>query len=264
MSDQVAEQSPQSRLEAMLGDSIQEEVKQQPTEEQPLEAEAEAEVPAEEAVAEEEVVDDAPDDLTGHLGVGQGTAKGVDAASLGTALDAVVLAPPASLGITEQGGLDAHARTVGPLFAAEALEGAMGLRNGVNLGTAFHGGSLLGGLGLLDSLGRGTTLQHGAKLKLLRLHPLQELNPLAELVGLRLKAAERRLLLFAHGLGRSLTLGGTFGQRLHLGDNGSQFVEQCLDLVHEVSLLCSGRGDQSPSTTKLRSEPPTHAVMPGR
>ena len=62
MSDQVAEQSPQSRLEAMLGDSIQEEVKQQPTEEQPLEAEAEAEVPAEEAVAEEEVVDDAPDD----------------------------------------------------------------------------------------------------------------------------------------------------------------------------------------------------------
>ena len=62
MSDQVAEQSPQSRLEAMLGDSIQEEVKQQPTEDQPPEVEAEAEVPTEEVDTEEEVVDDAPDD----------------------------------------------------------------------------------------------------------------------------------------------------------------------------------------------------------
>ena len=61
MSDQVAEQSPQSRLEAMLGDSIQEEIKQ-PTEDQPPEVEAEAEVPTEEVDAEEEVVDDAPDD----------------------------------------------------------------------------------------------------------------------------------------------------------------------------------------------------------
>jgi len=102
------------------------------------------------------------------------------------------------------------------------------------LSTAGASSGLLGGLGLLDSLGRGTTLQHGAEFQLLRLHPLQELNPLAELVGLRLKAAERRLLLFAHGLGGSLTLGRVIGHRLHLGDNGGQFVEQCLDLVHVV------------------------------
>jgi hypothetical protein len=63
MSDQVVEQSPQSRLEAMLGDDIQSDV--QPTEVpeeelKPQEAEAEAEVPEE--GAEEEAVDDAPDD----------------------------------------------------------------------------------------------------------------------------------------------------------------------------------------------------------
>ena len=56
MSDQVAEQSPQSRLEAMLGDSIQEEVKEQPVQEQPTEEpqEAEAEAPTEEVDAEAE------------------------------------------------------------------------------------------------------------------------------------------------------------------------------------------------------------------
>ena len=61
MSDQVAEQSPQSRLEAMLGDSIvsdvkptevQEEEKEQP----PLEAEAET------SETEEEATEESPDD----------------------------------------------------------------------------------------------------------------------------------------------------------------------------------------------------------
>ena len=62
MSDQVAEQSPQSRLEAMLGDSIESDV--QPTEapeekeQPPLEAEAEAT----EEVESEEATDDNPDD----------------------------------------------------------------------------------------------------------------------------------------------------------------------------------------------------------
>ena len=63
MSDQVAEQSPQSRLEAMLGDSIQEEVKEQPVQEQPTEEpQEEAEVPTEEVEAEAEPTDDNPDD----------------------------------------------------------------------------------------------------------------------------------------------------------------------------------------------------------
>jgi hypothetical protein len=58
MSDQVAEQSPQSRLETMLGDSIESDVKppelQDAEEQTPLEAEAEAteEVDAEEATDE--------------------------------------------------------------------------------------------------------------------------------------------------------------------------------------------------------------------
>ena len=62
MSDQVAEQSPQSRLEAMLGDDIVSDV--QPTEapeekeQPPLEAEAEAT----EEVESEEATDDNPDD----------------------------------------------------------------------------------------------------------------------------------------------------------------------------------------------------------
>ena len=46
MSDQVAEQSPQSRLETMLGDSVESDVKppelQDEEEQTPLEAEAEA------------------------------------------------------------------------------------------------------------------------------------------------------------------------------------------------------------------------------
>lgn len=63
MSDQVAEQSPQSRLETMLGDSIESDVKppelQDEEEEQtPLEAEAEAT----EEVESEEATDDNPDD----------------------------------------------------------------------------------------------------------------------------------------------------------------------------------------------------------
>jgi hypothetical protein len=68
MSDQVVEQSPQSRLEAMLGDDIQSDVQQNldaPEEElKPQEAEAEAEEPTDEVESEEEVVDDAPDDQT--------------------------------------------------------------------------------------------------------------------------------------------------------------------------------------------------------
>ena len=65
MSDQVAEQSPQSRLEAMLGDDIQSDV--QPTEVpeeelKPQEAEAEAKEPTDEVESDEEAVDDAPDD----------------------------------------------------------------------------------------------------------------------------------------------------------------------------------------------------------
>ena len=65
MSDQVVEQSPQSRLEAMLGDDIVSDVQAnldapEEKEEAPLEAEAEAEVPEEDT--EEEATDDAPDD----------------------------------------------------------------------------------------------------------------------------------------------------------------------------------------------------------
>ena len=62
MSDQVAEQSPQSRLEAMLGDSIESDVKppelQEEEEQTPLEADAEAT----EEVESEEATDDNPDD----------------------------------------------------------------------------------------------------------------------------------------------------------------------------------------------------------
>ena len=61
MSDQVAEQSPQSRLEAMLGDSIESDVKAnldtpEEKEQAPLEAETETteEVDTEEAEATEE------------------------------------------------------------------------------------------------------------------------------------------------------------------------------------------------------------------
>ena len=65
MSDQVVEQSPQSRLEAMLGDDIQSDVPAnldapEEKEQAPLEAEAEAE-PTEE-VESEEATDDNPDD----------------------------------------------------------------------------------------------------------------------------------------------------------------------------------------------------------
>ena len=56
MSDQVAEQSPQSRLEAMLGDSIQEDVKEQPVPEQPTEEpQEEAEVPTDETSEDTDV-----------------------------------------------------------------------------------------------------------------------------------------------------------------------------------------------------------------
>jgi len=62
MSDQVAEQSPQSRLEAMLGDSIESDV--QPTEapEEEEQAPLEAEAEATEEVESEEATDDNPDD----------------------------------------------------------------------------------------------------------------------------------------------------------------------------------------------------------
>ena len=63
MSDQVAEQSPHSRLEAMLGDSVESDVKppepqDEEKEQPPLEAEAEAT----EEVESEEATDDNPDD----------------------------------------------------------------------------------------------------------------------------------------------------------------------------------------------------------
>ena len=65
MSDQVVEQSPQSRLEAMLGDDIVSDVKAnldapEEKEQPPLEAEAETEAPEE--GTEEEATDEAPDD----------------------------------------------------------------------------------------------------------------------------------------------------------------------------------------------------------
>jgi hypothetical protein len=65
MSDQVAEQSPQSRLEAMLGDSIESDVKapevqEEEREQPPLEAEAEE--TTDEVETEEEATDDNPDD----------------------------------------------------------------------------------------------------------------------------------------------------------------------------------------------------------
>jgi FtsZ-binding cell division protein ZapB len=65
MSDQVVEQSPQSRLEAMLGDDIVSDVKAnldapEEKEQPPLEAEAETEAPEE--GEEEEATDEAPDD----------------------------------------------------------------------------------------------------------------------------------------------------------------------------------------------------------
>ncbi|NDB61725.1 hypothetical protein EB001_25280, partial [bacterium] len=65
MSDQVAEQSPQSRLEAMLGDSIQTDVKELDVHEQPVEEpQEEAEVPTEETSedTDAEPTDDNPDD----------------------------------------------------------------------------------------------------------------------------------------------------------------------------------------------------------
>lgn len=65
MSDQVAEQSPQSRLEAMLGDDIQDDVKQQqPEEQKPTEAEAELEAPTEEGVEEEATEESSDDEAT--------------------------------------------------------------------------------------------------------------------------------------------------------------------------------------------------------
>jgi len=65
MSDQVVEQSPQSRLEAMLGDDIQDDVKQQqPEEQKPTEAEAESEAPTEEGVEEEATEESSDDEAT--------------------------------------------------------------------------------------------------------------------------------------------------------------------------------------------------------
>lgn len=61
MSDQAIEQSPQSRLEAMLGD-IQEEAVQQPIQEEPQEEEELVEDTAEDSENEEEVVEDTNDE----------------------------------------------------------------------------------------------------------------------------------------------------------------------------------------------------------
>ena len=61
MSDQAIEQSPQSRLEAMLGD-IQEEAVQQPIQEEPQEEEELVEDTTEDSENEEEVVEDTNDE----------------------------------------------------------------------------------------------------------------------------------------------------------------------------------------------------------
>lgn len=61
MSDQAIEQSPQSRLEAMLGD-IQEEAVQRPIQEEPQEEEELVEDTAEDSENEEEVVEDTNDE----------------------------------------------------------------------------------------------------------------------------------------------------------------------------------------------------------
>ena len=60
MSDQVAEQSPQSRLEAMLGDSVESDVK--PPELQDEEKQAPLEAEAEPSENEEEATEESPDD----------------------------------------------------------------------------------------------------------------------------------------------------------------------------------------------------------
>ena len=170
-----------------------------------------------------------PDDLAGELIIGQHTAERVDAASLGTALDAVIHAPPPSLVIIEETGTNRHASTVGTLLGAEATQGTRRLRHRKH-SSLLHGSLLGGGF---DLLGGSSTLQNAAEFQFLRLHASQELDPLLELVGPNFERPERRLLLFGHRLGGSLTLGGVLGHRLHLGDNGGQFFEQCLDLVHE-------------------------------
>jgi microsomal dipeptidase-like Zn-dependent dipeptidase len=61
MSDQAIEQSPQSRLEAMLGD-IQEEAVQEPIQEEPQEEEELVEDTTEDSENEEEVVEDTNDE----------------------------------------------------------------------------------------------------------------------------------------------------------------------------------------------------------
>jgi hypothetical protein len=172
---------------------------------------------------------DKPDDLRAEFGAGEDTAESVDATGLSPALDTVIVAPPTGLGIAEHVALDVHPGPVGPLGrigAAERLEGAVRLRHGVV--TLLHGRLLR--LGGLDHLGGSRTLQHGTQFDFLRLHPLQELDPLAELVGPLLQRPQRGFLLLGHrGV---VALGGTFGHRLHLGDDSGEFVEQCLDLVH--------------------------------
>ena len=63
MSDQVAEQSPHSRLEAMLGDSVESDVKPpEPQDEEKEQTPLEAEAEATEEVESEEATDDNPDD----------------------------------------------------------------------------------------------------------------------------------------------------------------------------------------------------------
>ena len=63
MSDQVAEQSPHSRLEAMLGDSVESDVKPpEPQDEEEKQTPLEADAEATEEVESEEATDDNPDD----------------------------------------------------------------------------------------------------------------------------------------------------------------------------------------------------------
>ena len=178
---------------------------------------------------------DEPDDLIAEFGARENAAERVDAAGLGAALNAVILAPPTGLGIAEHVALQVHSRAVRGLGVLERAEVVVRLRHGI-LGSLFHCGLLH--LGGLDRLGGGGTLQHGPQFRFLHLHALQELNPLAELVGALFEAAEAGLLLLGHRRGL-FALGGVLGHRLHLGDNGSQFIEQSLELFDShVSVSC--------------------------
>ena len=158
------------------------------------------------------------------------------AAGLRPTLDVVIGTPPASLGVAENVAADMLAGAVGGFRGAERLEFAVA-GDGEHLAAGLgHGGGLLLGGGL-DLRGGSGTLQNRPHLLLLRGEPLAESDLVLELVGAGFKAAERRFLLLAHRGG--IALGGSLGHRLHLGDDGGEFVQQLLDLVHVRGSCCS-------------------------